>query len=85
MMSCISCMLSFYVHYLWLFLFVSLQEDVDTFMAKEDNASAQDVIKRLDEQLNKYKFMEVHLQARRKKWVTVVILVVKQWLPLCKN
>lgn len=43
------------------------QEDVDTFMAKEDNASAQEVIKRLDEQLNKYKFMEVHLQARRKK------------------
>ncbi|KAK8385956.1 hypothetical protein O3P69_010598 [Scylla paramamosain] len=43
------------------------QEDVDTFMGKEDNASAQDVIKRLDEQLNKYKFMEVHLQARRKK------------------
>lgn len=42
-------------------------EDVDTFMAKEDNASAQEVIKRLDEQLNKYKFMEVHLQARRKK------------------
>ncbi|XP_050725867.1 prefoldin subunit 3-like [Eriocheir sinensis] len=42
-------------------------EDVDTFMAKEDNVSAQDVIKRLDEQLNKYKFMEVHLQARRKK------------------
>lgn len=45
------------------------QEDVDTFMAKEDNVSAQDVIKRLDEQLNKYKFMEVHLQARRKKLV----------------
>ncbi|KAK8723155.1 hypothetical protein OTU49_011867 [Cherax quadricarinatus] len=36
-------------------------------MKKEDNANAQDVIKRLDEQLNKYKFMEVHLQARRKK------------------
>ncbi|KAG7167659.1 Prefoldin subunit 3-like [Homarus americanus] len=42
-------------------------EDVDSFMKKEDNANAQEVIKRLDEQLNKYKFMEVHLQARRKK------------------
>lgn len=39
-------------------------------MNKEDNANdAQSVIMRLDEQLNKYKFMEAHLQARRKKWV----------------
>lgn len=43
-------------------------EDVDAFMNKEDNANdAQSVIMRLDEQLNKYKFMEAHLQARRKK------------------
>ncbi|KAK7074742.1 Prefoldin subunit 3 [Halocaridina rubra] len=43
-------------------------EDVDAFMSKDDNANnAQNVIKRLDEQLNKYKFMEVHLQAKRKK------------------
>ncbi|XP_045608779.1 prefoldin subunit 3 isoform X2 [Procambarus clarkii] len=42
-------------------------DDVDSYMKKEDNTNAQDVIKRLDEQLNKYKFMDVHLQARRKK------------------
>ncbi|XP_066946381.1 prefoldin subunit 3-like isoform X2 [Macrobrachium rosenbergii] len=37
-------------------------------MSKEDNANnAQVVIKRLDEQLNKYKFMELHLQAKRRK------------------
>ncbi|XP_066946380.1 prefoldin subunit 3-like isoform X1 [Macrobrachium rosenbergii] len=43
-------------------------DDVDEFMSKEDNANnAQVVIKRLDEQLNKYKFMELHLQAKRRK------------------
>lgn len=47
---------------------ILFQEDVDAFMNKEDNANdAQSVIMRLDEQLNKYKFMEAHLQARRKK------------------
>ncbi|XP_076033635.1 prefoldin subunit mgr isoform X2 [Oratosquilla oratoria] len=43
-------------------------EDVDLYMSKEENGSnAQAVIRKLDEQLNKYKFMEVHLQSRRKK------------------
>ncbi|XP_064095689.1 prefoldin subunit 3-like [Macrobrachium nipponense] len=43
-------------------------DDVDAFMSKEDNGNnAQLVIKRLDEQLNKYKFMELHLQAKRRK------------------
>lgn len=43
-------------------------EDVDAYMMQEENAlNAQNVIRRLDEQLNKYRFMEVHLQARRRK------------------
>jgi len=42
-------------------------EDVDSFMSKDGNDKAETVIKRLDEQLNKYKFMDVHLQARKRK------------------
>lgn len=41
-------------------------EDVEAFMAKE-SGGAQEVIKRLDEQLSKYRFMESHLTATRTK------------------
>ena len=43
-----------------------LQEDVEAFMSKEPGG-AQEVIKRLDEQLSKYRFMESHLTATRTK------------------
>ncbi|KAL7646504.1 UNVERIFIED_CONTAM: hypothetical protein RMT77_001755 [Armadillidium vulgare] len=43
-------------------------EDVDSYMNKEENLNNfQNVMRKLEEQLNKYKFMEVHLQAKRKK------------------
>ncbi|CAL4206987.1 unnamed protein product [Meganyctiphanes norvegica] len=47
-------------------------EDVDNFMSKDGNDKAETVIKRLDEQLNKYKFMDVHLQARKRKLKTQI-------------
>ena len=45
----------------------SFLEDVDSFMKKVENASAEAVIKRLDEQHQKYKFWEVNLLQRKKR------------------
>ena len=42
-------------------------EDVDSFMKKAENVSAEGVIKRLDEQHQKYKFWEVNLLQRKKR------------------
>ena len=42
-------------------------EDVDSFMKRAENTSAETVIKRLDEQHQKYKFWEVNLLQRKKK------------------
>lgn len=42
-------------------------EDVDSFMKKSENTSAEAVIKRLDEQHQKYKFWEVNLLQRKKR------------------
>ncbi|KAK2727844.1 prefoldin subunit 3-like [Artemia franciscana] len=42
-------------------------EDVDSFMKKSENESVEFVLKRLDEQHNKYKFMETNLLSRKKK------------------
>ncbi|KAA0197369.1 hypothetical protein HAZT_HAZT007724 [Hyalella azteca] len=41
-------------------------EDVEEFMSKE-TGGAEEVIRRLDEQLSKYRFMESHLTATRTK------------------
>ncbi|KAF2358649.1 Prefoldin alpha-like [Trinorchestia longiramus] len=41
-------------------------EDVEEFMSKE-SGGAEEVIRRLDEQLSKYRFMESHLTATRTK------------------
>lgn len=40
-------------------------EDVDSFMKRENNESAEVVLKRLDEQHNKYKFMESNLYTKK--------------------
>ena len=49
--------------------FFSLQEDVDTFMQESGNSSAQVVLRRFDEQLNKYRFLELNLAQKRKRLV----------------
>lgn len=48
--------------------YLRLQEDVDAFMALTDNSDGVDkVLKRLDEQHSKYKFMEYNLLSKRKR------------------
>lgn len=42
-------------------------EDVDEFMKQENNESAEAVIKRLDEQHQKYKFMELNLMSKKRR------------------
>lgn len=45
-----------------------LQEDVESFMALPENSgNAGQVLGRLEEQHNKYKFMELNLLAKRKR------------------
>jgi prefoldin subunit 5 len=44
------------------------QDDVDTFMQKDDNENnVEKVLKGLDEQHSKYKFMEFNIAARKRK------------------
>ncbi|KAG8273337.1 Prefoldin subunit 3 [Homalodisca vitripennis] len=43
-------------------------DDVDAFMALPENSGAVDtVLKKLDEQHSKYKFMELNLASKRKR------------------
>ncbi|XP_046849518.1 prefoldin subunit 3-like [Xenia sp. Carnegie-2017] len=42
-------------------------EDVDAFMKTKGNEGAESVIRRLDEQHQKYKFMEMNLLAKKRK------------------
>ncbi|XP_038077770.1 prefoldin subunit 3-like [Patiria miniata] len=42
-------------------------EDVDAFMQKPENADPTAVVQRLDEQHNKYKFMELNLLQKKKR------------------
>ena len=44
-----------------------LQEDVDTFMKKSENESAEVVLRGLEEQHNKYKFMEYNLITKKNR------------------
>ena len=58
----------FYTVYIIFYrLFYFMQEDVDTFMSKEGGDGAQSVLRRLDEQHQKYKFMEYNLLAKKRK------------------
>ena len=47
------------------------QDDVDEFMSRGENESVEAVLKRLDEQHNKYKFMEYNLTTKKNRWVHV--------------
>lgn len=45
-----------------------MQEDVDAFMTLPENSEGVDkVLKNLDEQNSKYKFMEINLLSKRKR------------------
>lgn len=46
-----------------------MQDDVDKFMELPENNVVDIVLKRLDEQLTKYKFMEFNLNSKRRRLV----------------
>lgn len=47
-----------------------MKEDVDSFMRDPENESGAAVLQRLDEQLNKYRFMDANLQQKKKRSVS---------------
>ena len=51
--------------YLWTY---TLQEDVEKFMSKTENDSVEEVIKRFNEQHQKYKFMELNLNTKKRRF-----------------
>ncbi|XP_050309219.1 prefoldin subunit 3 [Anthonomus grandis grandis] len=42
-------------------------EDVDSYMARPENGSKEEVLKKLDNQYGKYKFMEFNLLSKKKR------------------
>ncbi|XP_068105714.1 prefoldin subunit 3 [Hyperolius riggenbachi] len=59
-------------------------EDVDSFMQKPGNETADAVLKRLDEQYQKYKFMELNL-SQKKRRLKSQIPDIKQTLEILKH
>lgn len=51
------------------------QDDVDSYMADEDNSNVQQVLKKLDEQHSKYRFMETNLLAKKRRFVYLKKLI----------
>uniref|UniRef100_A0A7N4PHW9 Prefoldin subunit 3 n=1 Tax=Sarcophilus harrisii TaxID=9305 RepID=A0A7N4PHW9_SARHA len=58
-------------------------EDVDAFMKQPGNESVDNVLKKLDEQYQKYKFMELNL-TQKKKRLKNQIPEIKQTLHILK-
>ena len=52
-----------------IFNIVNFQDDVDSYMQKDGNTTAEAVLGQLDEQYQKYKFMEVNLIQKRARFV----------------
>lgn len=46
-------------------------------MKNPDNPSAEVVMRRLDEQHSKYKFMEANLEHKKKRWAWLGKLIIK--------
>ncbi|KAJ6657437.1 hypothetical protein lerEdw1_002496 [Lerista edwardsae] len=59
-------------------------EDVDSFMKQPGNETADVVLKKLDEQYQKYKFMELNL-AQKKRRLKNQIPEIKQTLEILKH
>ncbi|OCT65852.1 prefoldin subunit 3 isoform X2 [Xenopus laevis] len=59
-------------------------EDVDAFMKKPGNETADAVLKKLDEQYQKYKFMELNL-TQKKRRLKNQIPEIKQTLEILKH
>ena len=50
-----------------------VQDDVDEFMRHEENKSAEVVIRQLEEQHQKYKFMEYNLTTKKSRFMCMHI------------
>lgn len=61
-----------------------IQEDVDSFMKQPGNETADVVLKKLDEQYQKYKFLELNL-AQKKRRLKSQIPEIKQTLEILKH
>nr|XP_013795728.1 PREDICTED: prefoldin subunit 3 isoform X1 [Apteryx mantelli mantelli] len=61
-----------------------VKEDVDSFMKQPGNETADVVLKKLDEQYQKYKFMELNL-AQKKRRLKSQIPEIKQTLEILKH
>ena len=46
---------------------VYIQDDVDEYMSQSENKSAEAVLRQLEEQHNKYKFMEYNLTTKKSR------------------
>ncbi|XP_073655543.1 prefoldin subunit 3 isoform X3 [Tursiops truncatus] len=62
---------------------IQSEEDVDSFMKQPGNETADTVLKKLDEQYQKYKFMELNL-AQKKRRLKGQIPEIKQTLEILK-
>ncbi|XP_037058178.1 LOW QUALITY PROTEIN: prefoldin subunit 3-like [Peromyscus leucopus] len=59
-------------------------EDVDSFMKQPGNETADTVLKKLDEQYQKYRFMVLNLAQKKKKRLKGQIPQIKQTLEILK-
>lgn len=79
----ISCFLE-----LTIYVYSYFKEDVDSFMKQPGNETADVVLKKLDEQYQKYKFMELNLAQKKRRWVMFTIFFCKGcskiWAHLCQ-
>lgn len=71
----------FFLSAFFFFFHLLQQEDVDEFMKQDCNESAEAVIKRLDEQHQKYKFMELNLMQKKRRYIygCQCLCRVEQW------
>ncbi|ETE70143.1 Prefoldin subunit 3, partial [Ophiophagus hannah] len=53
---------------LTIYVYYYFKEDVDSFMKQPGNETADVVLKKLDEQYQKYKFMELNLAQKKRRW-----------------
>ncbi|POI22339.1 hypothetical protein CIB84_013912, partial [Bambusicola thoracicus] len=65
-------------------VFLPFKEDVDSFMKQPGNETADVVLKKLDEQYQKYKFLELNL-AQKKRRLKGQIPEIKQTLEILKH
>lgn len=56
-----------------------LQEDVDSFMKQPGNDTADAVLRKLDEQYQKYKYMELNLAQKKQRYSILMTQYLNHW------